>query len=109
MAVPPLSEHAETGRHSTPREINMEENQEPSFWEICAQPETRTRSIARTRSLYHHYAVILANCSDLDNRRIEVALHMYDKGVYHELAVGTLDFAEPCPAAESVVSLVREV
>jgi len=54
----------------------MEENQEPGFWEICAQPETRTRSIAPTRSLYHDCAEILANSSDLDNRRIEVALHL---------------------------------
>jgi hypothetical protein len=42
----------------------MEENQELGFWEICAQPETRTRSFAHSRSLYHHYAVILANSSN---------------------------------------------
>jgi hypothetical protein len=34
---------------------------------------------------------------------------MYGKSVYQELAVETHDFAELCPAEESVVSLVGQV
>jgi hypothetical protein len=64
----------------------MEENQEPGFREICAQPETRTRSIAPTISRYQHLAVILANSSDLDNPRTEVALHLYGSSVNQELS-----------------------